>query len=1143
MPLLPTRRLWPACLVLISLAGVALGQREYGFDNRKPSGQPYLPAAESVKRMKLPPGWEVNVYAAEPDIINPIAFTIDERGRLWVVECFEYPTRTPPGSMPRDRIKVLEDTDGDGRCDKVTVWAEGKHFPVRFDLASGIEVGHGGVFLGAPPYLFFLRDTDGDGRCDKHEILLSGFGSQDTHETLNTFQWGPDGRLYGLHGVFTHSEVQGVKLNAAVWRYDVRAKKFDVFAEGTSNPWGMDFDAQGQNFLACCVIPHLFHMIPGGTYKRQAGASFHPYAYGLLNEICDHTHHKESGWAHAGLVVLDGRHVPEEFRGSVLMGSIHGCSIKRDVLRRRGSTFIASHAEDFLVSGDKNFRPINIRWGADGALYVIDWHDQNPCHQAPPDSWDKKHGRVYRIQRAGAKAPPAVDLARKSDQELVELLLGEDNPYRYRTALRLLGERRGRIPADLTAYLRRRALEPKQPAGVPLALRALWGLEAVGGFNEDVAADALRHPDPWVRAWAIRLAGEPGQVSAELLKQLTELARTEPAPEVRLQLASTARRLAEQDTLPLLHHLMTHKGDADDPAIPLMLWLAYEPKTAVAADPRNNPALDWLRVNAAGNPLVTNEIVPRTIRRLLATGRREDLAACVEFLAATSDKDVRRQALRGFIEALKNRQVEPPPEWDRVFAELMKTDDPEVRRLAQQLAVHFRDARAVTRALALLQDPKSSRQDRLDAIRALALAHPPEAVGPLVTVLHDNRADEEVRRAAVAALASFEDRDIPKAVLDRWASYPPSVRTEAVNVLKGRKEWARALLEAVGRKQVPQTDVTAGAILAIRSYNDRQLNELIDKVWGRFRETPAELEKLLATMRGVLHEGCSDFARGRKVFEKNCMQCHRFDGQGHAVGPDLDGAERSIEYLLINILDPNRVVGQPYYTRIILTEGGQLKTGLVVAEDDRSVTLKRENNQVEVIQKTDIAQDKTETRSLMPEGLDQNITPQDFRDLVRYLMANPFLTEVYVSAPVAAGGAVEAALAAPQTDPLRIGGLMWSTPAVGPAGRIALAHVPVNAAREPVQYVYAPVMAPAELKTRLLIGANSRVTVWHNGKRIGTLNDPAPEASPDQHAIEVTLTPGMNRFVFQVSNKPNAPALYARLHDPDRKLSYPAVKP
>jgi putative membrane-bound dehydrogenase-like protein len=425
-------------LALSFNAPIACAQKDQGFDNTKPSGQPYLSPEESLSRLHVPPGFEVKLFAAEPDIINPIAFTVDERGRLWVVECYEYPKRTPAGKKPRDRIKLLEDTTGSGKADKVTVWAEGKDFPTGFDLATGIEVGDGGVYLGAAPYLFFLRDSQGRGHwrghCDEHQILLAGFGSQDTHETLNTLQWGPDGALYGLHGIFTRSRVGDVRLNAAVWRYHAASRKFEVFAEGTSNPWGLDFDAHGQAFVTACVIPHAYHIVPGGIYIRQAGSSFDPYAYGYLHEISDHLHHQESGWAHAGAMVLEGDDVPEPYRGSLLMGSIHGCSIKRDVLRRNGSTFVASHAPDFLTSGDKNFRPINLRWGPDGSIYVIDWHDQNPCHQAQADSWDMTHGRIYKIQRTANRNSSHVDLSKSSGRELVQLLKNNRPPSVARTA-------------------------------------------------------------------------------------------------------------------------------------------------------------------------------------------------------------------------------------------------------------------------------------------------------------------------------------------------------------------------------------------------------------------------------------------------------------------------------------------------------------------------------------------------------------------------------------------------------------------------------------------------------------------------------------------------------------------------------------
>src|SRR3954471_10411003 len=497
--------------LLLAFASSAFAQKEFGFDNTKASGQPYLKPEESVARMKVADGFEVKLFAAEPQLVNPIAMTVDEKGRVWVVECFEYPKRTAKGKMPRDRIKILEDTDGDGVCDKVTTFIEGKDFPVPFDLASGIEVGNGGVYLGAPPYLFFIENkNDKPGKID---ILLKGFGSQDTHEMLNTFQWGPDGRLYGLHGVFTYSEVSpgqadgpATRMNAAVWRYDTKAKKFEVFSEGTSNPWGMDWrNTDGQFILCCCVIPHLFHIVPGANYKRQGGVPSNPYAYGEIKEICDHTFHKESGWAHAGLISLDTPLMPEKYRNSVIFGSIHGCSIKQNILRPNGSSYIASRGDDFLVSGDKNFRPINLRWGPNGEIYCIDWHDQNPCHQAAPDSWDYDHGRVYRIQPKGLKTKKAEDLGAKSVKTILELL-NDPNPYLRRTALRVVRERFPKL--DIVPNLDN--IPFSNWTEVQAAYAAHDDLQYTPDFTTKLAHTA--------RAWAIRFAAQNPEVTDEEVK-------------------------------------------------------------------------------------------------------------------------------------------------------------------------------------------------------------------------------------------------------------------------------------------------------------------------------------------------------------------------------------------------------------------------------------------------------------------------------------------------------------------------------------------------------------------------------------------------------------------------------------------------
>ncbi|MBO0697899.1 MAG: c-type cytochrome [Zavarzinella sp.] len=1087
--------------ILVSLLPTAFAQREFGFDNRKASGQPYLKPEESVARTKVADGFEVKLFAAEPQIVNPIAMTVDEKGRVWVVECFEYPKRTAKGKMPRDRIKILEDTDGDGVCDKVTTFIEGKDFPVPFDLASGIEVGNGGVYLGAPPYLFFIENKND--KPGKIEILLKGFGSQDTHETLNTFQWGPDGRLYGLHGVFTYSEVKPgegdgptTRLNAAIWRYDTRTKKFEVFAEGTSNPWGMDWrNTDGQFILCCCVIPHLFHIVPGGNYKRQAGQGSNPYAYGEIKEICDHTFHKESGWAHAGLISLDTPLMPEKYRNSVIFGSIHGCSIKQNILKPNGSSFTASQGDDFLVSGDKNFRPINLRWGPNGEIYCIDWHDQNPCSQANPDSWDYEHGRVYRIQTKGLKTKKAEDLSKKDPFELYKLF-DDPNPYMGRTALRLLQEKGKSRIGDTSKwpFLTNKVLcgcladtvgvpEPR-PGESPAQKHDL----ALRFFLED--------PDP--KTIADRIAG----LTPHFVGDGTDcFARREIA-------SAMVRHSRTLDVTAMVRALATHGEDATDPVIPQLIWTAYEP--SLVSKPSDE--LNWLKDHAERNPLITDTIIPRAMRRLVATGKREDLGLCLNFAVQLTDSGVRAKALDALVTAIGNRLLDAPAEWEAARARLYEDETPDVRRLTNRLAIKFHDVAALRFALKVAQEELAPLHERISAVRDLGVARSPEAIDPLLRLAR-GPGPAELRAEAVRSLGGFDAPKLASDLLADWANYSPPLRNEVVQVLAGRKDWAADLLKAVGEKKVDRMALNDNTILRIQALKDKRLNAEVEKVWGRIRATPAELNRLIDKMRGELSTAPGSFNRGRLVFDNQCAKCHKFDGRGSEVGPNIEGGGRDIEYLLINVLDPNRVIGAPYFMRTVNLLNGRVETGVLAAEDDQSITLKTENAVLKQIQKKDIDDIKVQEKSLMPEGLANNMSVQDFRDLVRYVMAHPFLTDVTVQV-----------------------GDKKTKPVVGVSGRI-----PLPEAKGPVR-IEAEVTAPEDMRTRLLLGVRSDFTVSINGSAPKLGKGSGAAAAPDQVAVEVELSRGMNRLVIEMASEGRGEAVFGRFWDPDRKLRYPDVE-
>src|SRR6516225_1047595 len=471
-----------------------------------------LAPEKAAAAMTVPEGFEVKLFAGEPDVRQPIAFCLDDRGRLWVAEAYSYPVRRPDKEA-KDRILIFEDADGDGRFDKRTVFMEG------LNLVSGLEVGFGGVWIGAAPYLMFVSVKAGEDKpSGPPQILLDGWAWQDTHETLNTFTWGPDGWLYGCHGVFTHSRVgkpgtpdaKRTPINAGIWRYHPTKHVFEVFAHGTSNPWGLDFNDYGQAFCEACVIPHAFHIIQGARYHRQAGNHFNPFTYADIPTIADHVHYVGAtphggnnrsdsaggGHAHCGTMIYLGGTWPEKYRNQWFMGNIHGRRLNMDHLQPKGSGYNATHGPDFLLANDAWARFINLRYGPDGNVFLIDWYDKQACHTGDVKVWDRSNGRIYKICYQGTK-PVKVDLAKYSDKELVELQLHQNDWY-VRHARRLLQERAQQKNLDSAVY---EALDKIAftHADETRRLRGLWALHVVGGLDDRRINRALADKGAYVQ--------------------------------------------------------------------------------------------------------------------------------------------------------------------------------------------------------------------------------------------------------------------------------------------------------------------------------------------------------------------------------------------------------------------------------------------------------------------------------------------------------------------------------------------------------------------------------------------------------------------------------------------------------------------
>jgi len=588
----------------------------------KPPGPPLTPA-EAIAKMKVPEGFKVELVASEPDLVNPVAFTFDEKGRIWVAESLEYPRKQP--GKGEDRIKILEDTDGDGKADKFSIFAEGLNIP------SGIAVGHGGVWVANAPDILFYPDADRDGKPDgEPQVVVTGFGRHDTHELPNSFTWGPDGWLYGLNGVFNNSHIKyaegnpnfttehpGWEITCALWRIHPVTREFQVFCEGTSNPWGVAIDGEGSFFVSACVIDHLWHLVETGYYHRQGGP-YPPFTW-KIESIVKHKHQKA---AYCGIHWFDSDAWPEQYRGKLYMGNIHGSCINVDSLKRDGSTYAGSGEPDFISADDAWFMPVGQETGPDGSLYILDWYDRYHCYQdanRDPNGIDRLKGRLYRVRYQETPRTTGMDLAIESDEQLVARL-DAGNDFLRTTARRVLHERtmqpnrRNPVRGKL---LQETALSTTAPRRQ--RLEALWTLISSDHTDADNHAlpdsfyeQVLAHPDPTFRSWGVRGLANGSKVSDGLKGKLVALA-SDPAPDVRLQVAVASRKIDGLEPLPLLVSVLANAGD--DKLIPHIVWQNLHPLLETRSD-------DFLaevkKYDLKETPTLA-KIMPRVTERILAS--------------------------------------------------------------------------------------------------------------------------------------------------------------------------------------------------------------------------------------------------------------------------------------------------------------------------------------------------------------------------------------------------------------------------------------------------------------------------------------------------------------------------------------------
>lgn len=940
---------------------------------------------ETLQQLKVPDGLELQLVASEPAIRQPVCINFDERGRIWVVQYLQYPFPAglkiikydehlravfdkvpppPPNHFPgADKITILEDQNHDGYFEK------SRDFVTGLNIVTSALPGRGGVWVMNPPYLLFYPDKNRDDVPDEPpEVHLEGFGLEDTHAVANSLTWGPDGWLYGAQGSTCTATVRGIRfLGQAIWRYHPATREFELFAEGGGNTFCIEFDRKGRLFSGTnWGNQRGLYFVQGGYYVKgwgKHGPLTNPHAYGFFN----HMPHQgdEARFSHS-FIIYEADTLPEKYFGQLFaIVPLHN-RVQVAQLRPDGSTFKTRDTERVVESTDKWFRPVDIKAGPDGGVYLADWYDIRLSHVDPRDNWDRSNGRIYRLTTKNAPKPKPFDLGKASNEALIAAL-SHTNKWWRQMALCVLGDRADKA---LAAKLRNLALESTGQ----LALEALWAAHASGGFNDAFAAKALAHSDEHVRAWAVRLRVDAQHTNENIL---VEVARRETSPLVRSQLAASARRLPSRPALELAQELAAHDADAGDPHIPLLIWWAIENH---ALSERANVMEIFGTSSAWRQKILAEYILPRLAQRYGAEGTQQGLETVAALVHAAPGNAQREKLLRALAEAYKGRTIDHPPKSLRAAVESVGSgNDFLVMKVRLGLASDA-EIKAASGQIHQLDNPG-------ELIEALGMARVEGAVPGLLAISGGDR-NTSIRKAALQALQHFSNPEIARNLLHHWSAFKndPALRTAALELLSRRKPWSIDLLNAVEQGTVARADVPFDVIERIRRHDDSSLAARTTKLWGRTRQTPAELQQRIAAVAKTLGAGPGEPLRGKPLFTAVCATCHKLHGEGQTIGPDLTGYERdNLDFFLLSVVDPNAGIREEYTNFELQTTDDLLLTGYVVDRAAHATTIEDAQQGRVTVPQNRIKSLQASVLSRMPEGLLDALSDEQIRDLFAYI--------------------------------------------------------------------------------------------------------------------------------------------------------------
>ncbi len=958
-----------------------------------------LSPLEAEKRFKTPDDLHVQFVLGDPDIAQPLFMTWDERGRLWVVEYRQYPEpagltmvsrdvflrsvydKVPPPPphhfKGKDRVSIHEDSDGDG------IYDHHKIFVDELNLATSVAIGRGGVYVSNPPYLLFYADRNQDDIPDGDpEVLLEGFGIEDSHSVINSLRFGPDGWLYGAQGSTVSAALRrpGSKeplirtVGQQIWRYHPELKKFEVFAEGGGNTFGCEIDAKGRVYSGHNGgDTRGFHYVQGGYYRKgfgKHGPLSNPFAFGFFENI---KHHSVARFTH-NFILYEEAVLSNKYRGQLFgIEPLQGQVVLSDVQPFQ-SSFETKDIERVLKTDDPWFRPVDIKAGPDGCIYIADMYEQRIDHSSHyAGRVDRTNGRIYRLMPSTLPKSNRFNYSELSSKELIDLLAHPGRWHRQ-TALRLLGDRHD-------SSLQETLLKRIQAAEGQTALELLWAVHACGEITPEAAKVFLKHGDEFVRAWTVRMVTDSGKLDAEFVKLASQLAAKDSSIEVRKQLASSAKRMPAEFALPTIAALLTRDEDAMDIHQPLLIWWALEKNIAGVDVSQLIQAIlsgerTWHR------PLVSGTILERWMKRYAMTGRREDLMSAAKLLAAAPDRDSSEILLKGFEEAFQGRSLASIP--DAMAAAIAASG-------GGSLALRLRQgqAEAIAEATQRVQSSDIKPAEKQQLIEIFGQAGQKEVL-PVLFNLLSNEKDNGVLASVLASLQTFDDANIAEKVIAGLPRLTGEPQLAAESLLSSRPHWSLALLQAVDRGEIESRRLSVASLRKMLLHPGDAIQQLIKNHWGEVAgASNAQMLAETARVNEVLNSGTGNPKQGKLQFTEHCGRCHRLFEEGGGIGPDLTPFARdNTERMLANIVNPNLEIREGFENYVLTTVDGRVLTGFLADKDQQVVIVRGADGQNSIVRQEDIEVMKAIPQSVMPEGTLKPLSEQQLRDLFGYLRSS-----------------------------------------------------------------------------------------------------------------------------------------------------------